>query len=90
MSHEDLLARITVDPAVAHGKPCIRGQRVWVSLILGMLEGGMTNHEILEQYPSLDRDDILACLAYANELAGGRFLELTDRDVEARPRAATP
>ncbi|XXT17468.1 DUF433 domain-containing protein [Sorangium sp. So ce429] len=69
MTHEELLARITTDPGVCHGKPCIRGRRIWVSLILGMLESGMTEQEILVEYPELVIDDIRACLAYANELA---------------------
>ncbi|XXY53593.1 DUF433 domain-containing protein [Sorangium sp. So ce269] len=69
MTHEELLARITIDPSVCHGKPCIRGRRIWVSLILGMLESGMTEQEILGEYPELVVDDIRACLAYANELA---------------------
>ena len=78
MSHEDLLKRITIDPAVCHGKPCLRGHRIWVSLILGMLEGGMTHAQILDQYPFLEEEDILACLAYANELASGRFVDIVD------------
>jgi uncharacterized protein (DUF433 family) len=76
MSHEELLRRITVDPAVCHGKPCIRGHRIWVSLILGMLEGGMTYQQILDEYPSLEVADILACIAYANELSSGKFVDL--------------
>lgn len=76
MTHEALLARITTDPAVCHGKPCIRGQRIWVGLILGMLEGGMTEAEILAEYPSLEADDIKACIAYAAELTRANFVDL--------------
>jgi uncharacterized protein (DUF433 family) len=77
VTHEELLARITIDPAVCHGKPCIRGQRIWVGLILGMLEGGMGEAEILAEYPNLEPDDIRACLAYGAELANGRFVDLS-------------
>lgn len=75
-THEDLLARITIDPAVCHGKPCIRGHRIWVGLVLGMLEGGMREEEILAEYPSLESADIRACLAYASELTRVRFVDL--------------
>lgn len=68
MTHDELLRRITVDPAVCHGKPCVRGHRIWGSLVLGMLDGGMTHQQILEEYPSLEEADILACIAYGNEL----------------------
>jgi uncharacterized protein (DUF433 family) len=67
VTHEELLARITINPAVCHGKPCIRGHRIWVGLVLGMLEGGMRQDEILSEYPSLEPADIQACLAYASE-----------------------
>lgn len=60
-----LLERITVDPAVVHGRPAIRGLRVRVSDILSLLAGGATEIEILEDYPYLEGDDIKACLAYA-------------------------
>ena len=76
VTHEELLARITIDPAVCHGKPCIRGHRIWVGLVLGMLEGGMRDEEILAEYPSLESDDIRACLAYATELTRVRFVDL--------------
>jgi uncharacterized protein (DUF433 family) len=76
VNHEELLARITIDPAVCHGKPCIRGHRIWVGLVLGMLEGGMREEEILTEYPSLEPADIRACLAYASELTRVRFVDL--------------
>jgi len=76
VTHEELLARITTDPAVCHGRPCIRGQRIWVGLVLGMLEGGMREDEILAEYPSLEPADIRACLAYASELTRVRFVDL--------------
>jgi uncharacterized protein (DUF433 family) len=76
MTHEELLARITVDPKVCHGKPCLRGRRIWVSLILGMLEGGMTIQDILAEYPVLEEADIRACFAFASELSRGGFVDL--------------
>ncbi len=61
--------RITSDPAICHGKPCIRGLRYPVESVLEWLAGGMTIEEILADYPDLERDDILAVLAYAARLA---------------------
>lgn len=60
---EQLLQRISINSNVCFGKPCIRGHRIWVSLILDMLANGATFEEILEDYPFLERDDILACIA---------------------------
>ena len=64
MTKEQLLARISIDPQVCSGKPCIRGHRLWVSLILDLLASGLTTVEILEEYPDLEEADILACIAY--------------------------
>ena len=61
----DLLQRITRDPAVMGGRPCIRGLRVTVGTILGLLAAGRTNQEILQAYPYLEADDIRAALSYA-------------------------
>jgi uncharacterized protein (DUF433 family) len=61
----DLLQRITRDPAVMGGRPCIRGMRVTVGTILGLLAAGRTNEEILQAYPYLETDDIRAALSYA-------------------------
>ena len=61
----ELLSRITHDPAVMGGRPCIRGIRVTVGTILGLLASGRTMDEILQAYPYLERDDIRAALAYA-------------------------
>jgi len=65
----DLLRRITIDPQIAHGKPCIRGLRYPVDLVLELLSGGMTEAEILADYPDLELDDLRACLAYAAKLS---------------------
>ncbi len=63
------LERITIDPRVCFGKPCIKGTRIWVSLILDFLASGETEAKILAQYPQLQGEDIRAALAYAADLA---------------------
>ncbi|MEQ8475844.1 DUF433 domain-containing protein [Fulvivirga sp.] len=62
------LNRITVNPEICHGKPTIRNKRYTVDLILDLLSAGSTHAEILEDYPSLTEEDILACLAYASKI----------------------
>ncbi len=74
MKHCELLERIVVDPAVCGGKPCIKGHRIWVSLILDLLASGLTVEEILQEYPGLTEADIRACIAYASEIARERIL----------------
>lgn len=61
------LERITVDPSVRFGKPCVRGTRLTVGDVLGYLAGGMTEAEVLADFPQLTHEDILACLAFAAE-----------------------
>ncbi|MGH8885935.1 MAG: DUF433 domain-containing protein [Egibacteraceae bacterium] len=78
MSEAGFLERIAIDPAICGGKPCIRGHRIWVSLILGLLAGGMTTAEILADYPGLEEVDIRACIAYGAKLADSRFVDLAD------------
>lgn len=63
-----LLNRITVNPKICHGKPTIRNMRYPVELILDLLSSGMTHQEILSDYPSLEEEDIRACLAFAARL----------------------
>lgn len=65
----DLLNRITIDPEICHGKPTIRGLRYPVENMLELLASGMTIDELLEDYPDLEKEDFLACLAYASKLA---------------------
>jgi len=65
MTASDILARITHDPAVMGGRPCLRGMRVTVGIIVGLLGAGHSADEILREYPYLEKDDILAALAYA-------------------------
>lgn len=69
-----LLERISIDPNVCFGKPCIRGTRIWVSLILDFLASGMTMDEVLADYPQLTREDILAAIAYGAEMARERYI----------------
>lgn len=71
--NEPLENRITIDPGICNGKPVIRGMRITVETILGYLSAGDTAEDILEQYPTLEPDDIKACLAYASSLASHRF-----------------
>ncbi len=67
--------RITIDPAVCHGKPCIRGLRYPVENVLEWLAGGMTIDEILADYEDLEREDILAALAFAAKVAHTKRIE---------------
>ncbi len=67
--------RITIDPAVCHGKPCIRGLRYPVENVLEWLASGMTTEEILADYADLEREDILAALSYAARLTHVKRLE---------------
>lgn len=67
MTREELLARISVDPNVCFGKPCIRGTRIWVSLILDNLADGVSERELLKAYPQLKPEDIRAAIGYGAE-----------------------
>ncbi|MCE7039765.1 DUF433 domain-containing protein [Dyadobacter sp. CY312] len=68
------LERITIDPSICHGKPCIRGMRWPVEVIMDMLSSGMSSDEILEDHTELEKNDILACLSYAKLLVSGRII----------------
>ena len=68
--------RITIDPEICHGKPIIRGLRYPVEMILELLSAGMTTEEILEDYEDLEREDILAVLAYATRLSQVKRIEI--------------
>ena len=76
MTREELLQRISIDPNVCFGKPCIKGHRIWVSLILDCLASGWPICEILENYPGLDEADVYACIAYGAEMSRERFVEI--------------
>ena len=75
MAMDTLLSRITIDPAVCHGKPCVRGLRYPAEALLDLLSSGMTIDEILADYEDLERDDLLAVLAFAARLARTRRLQ---------------
>lgn len=72
---DQLLSRITIDPAICHGKPCIRGLRYPVETMLELLSSGMTPDEILADYEDLERDDLLAVLAFAAKLTQTKRLQ---------------
>ena len=67
MTYEELLSRVAVDPRVCAGKPCIRGTRIYIAIILDGLAEGLTPEQIIDHYPQLTPDDIRAALAYAAE-----------------------
>ena len=71
-----LLQRISIDPNVCFGKPCIRGTRIWVSLILDFLASGMSIQEILAEYPQLTEEDIRAAIAYGAEMSRHWYVEV--------------
>ena len=73
-----LLERISTDPQVCGGKPCVRGTRIWVSLILDFLAGGMSEADLLREYPALTHQDVLAAIAYGAEAARETILPLPE------------
>lgn len=75
MNEAELLQRITIDPDIFAGKPIVRGRRLAVEHVLGMLAAGDEVSTILEGYPWLEREDVLACLAYAHRLVGHERVE---------------
>ena len=76
MNREELLKRISIDPQVCFGKPCVRGTRIWVSLIVENLADGASEQELLEAYPQLKPEDIRAALAYAAEMTRERVIPI--------------
>jgi uncharacterized protein (DUF433 family) len=77
MNREELLKRISVDPNVCFGRPCVRGTRIWVSLIVDNLAEGVPEEEILAAYPALSRDDIRAALTNAAEMTRERVIPVS-------------
>lgn len=71
-----LLQRISVDPSICFGKPCIRGTRIWVSLILDFLVDGMSFDQIIAEYPQLTEEDIRAAVAYGAEMSRERYVDI--------------
>ena len=76
MNKEELFKRISIDPKVCFGKPCIRGTRIWVSLIVDNIADRVSEEEVLAAYPSLTKEDIRVALAYAAELTHDRYVPL--------------
>ena len=72
----NLVERITTDPNICHGKPCIRGLRYPVEMILELLSSGMTVDEVLADYEDLEREDVLAALSFAARLSRIKRLDL--------------
>ena len=81
MTRDELLNRISINPQVCFGKPCIKGRRIWVSLVLDFLARGMSVERIMEEY-DLEREDVLACIAYGAEMSRERYVDIP---VEAAP-----
>lgn len=75
MSNEQLLTRITTDPNICHGKPCVRGLRYPVEFLLDLLSGDMTLEQILADYPDLEADDLRAAIAYGARLSRIKSIE---------------
>lgn len=73
---DELLNRISINPNVCFGKPCVKGTRIWVSLILDFLASGMSQEEVLKEYPGLTPLDIQACLAYGAEISRERYVPI--------------
>ena len=76
MSREEVLEHIWIDPRRCFGKPCIRGHRIWVSLILDLLASGSSVAEILSDYEGITEADVMACLAYGAEMARERYVAI--------------
>ena len=76
MADEALLSRITVDPEICHGKPCIRGLRYPVETILEYLAGGDSTETLLAEFPDLRREDILACLEFSRQMLAAKTAHL--------------
>jgi uncharacterized protein (DUF433 family) len=75
MTREDLLKRISINPRVCFGKPCVKGRRIWVSLVLDFLASGMSQEDVMKEY-DLERDDVLACIAYGAEMSRERYVDI--------------
>jgi len=78
MKREELLSRISIDPDICFGKPCIRGRRIWVSLVLDLLASGMKVEEIMREY-DLAEEDVMACIAYGAEMSRERYVDIPVR-----------
>lgn len=75
MTRDELLARISINPDICFGKPCVRGHRIWVSLVLDWLAEGASMAEVVAN-DGLEEADILACLAYGAEMSREHYVEV--------------
>jgi len=71
-----LLNRIAFNPNVCFGKPCIKGTRIWVSMLLDLLADGMTIEELIKEYPQLSREDVFAAIAFGAEMSRERYVDI--------------
>lgn len=71
-----LLDRISIDPDICGGKPCIKGTRIWAALVLDFLADGMAEAELLVEYPQLTHEDVMAAMAYGAEMSRERILPI--------------
>jgi uncharacterized protein (DUF433 family) len=78
---DQMLERISINPKVCFGKPVIKGTRIWVSLILDFLAHGDSIETLLQEYPHITREDVLACIAFGAEAASERFIPVPLSDV---------
>jgi uncharacterized protein (DUF433 family) len=83
INREKLLKRISIDPNICFGKPCVRNTRIWVSLIVDNLAEGVSEGELLEAYPQLQMEDIRAALAFAAEMTRERIIPLPPEPVKS-------
>jgi uncharacterized protein (DUF433 family) len=75
VEREELIKRISINPAVCFGKPCVRGRRIRVSLVLDLLASGMKTEEIVREH-DLTEEDVLACIAYGAEMSRERYMDV--------------
>lgn len=76
MTKAQVMERISIDPNVCFGKPCIRGRRIWVSLILDLLADGMSFEDLIREY-EIEEEDIRTCIAYGAEMSRERYIPLS-------------
>lgn len=84
MKQDNPLSRISIDPEVCFGKPCIKGHRIWVSLVLDLLASGKTPQDILDEYPGVQREDVLACIAYGAEMSKQHYDRCRNRSLKLK------
>jgi len=76
MTRDELLQRIAIDPNICFGKPCIKGHRIWVSLVLDLLASGWSFQQVLDNYPGIIEEDVRACIAYGAEMSRERYVDI--------------